>query len=73
MFPSRYLPCPECGDSLDRSSGDPHVCEEERRLDFLVFQRRGELASFEDELTAYLASPRGRFELFYAERERGTT
>jgi hypothetical protein len=35
-----------------------------------VHLRRDELGRFERELDTYLDSPRGRFELWYAERER---
>ena len=69
MFLSRYMPCPECGASLERTD-ESHQCEHERRLDFQVFQLRDELERFESELAAYLASPGGRFSAYYAERER---
>jgi hypothetical protein len=39
-------------------------------LDHQVDLRRGELDRFEHELGDYLTSTRGRFELWYAERER---
>ena len=58
MFPSRYMPCPHCGASL------------ERWLEFQLFQLRDEVDEFEAELAEYLASPPGRFELYYAERGR---
>lgn len=70
LFPSRYLPCPECGDSIARSELAAHVCREERRLEHIALQVGVELAVFEEELAYYLASPRGRFELYYAARER---
>ena len=35
-----------------------------------MFQLRAELASFDVQLAAFLASPRGRFETYYAERQR---
>jgi hypothetical protein len=69
MYPSRYMPCPDCGASLERRD-DAHECERERWLEFQLFQLRGELSEFEAELAKYLDSPRGRFELYYAERER---
>jgi hypothetical protein len=69
MFPSRYLPCPECGASLERHA-DAHECERERWLEFQLFQLRDEVDRFEAGLAGYLASPQGRFELYYAERER---
>ena len=69
MFPSRYMPCPDCGASLERRDY-AHECERERWLEFQLFQLRDELDGFEAELAEYLVSPRGRFELYYAERER---
>ena len=49
---------------------DGHVCSEQRRLEYRLFQARAELAAFDDELATYFDSPHGRFELWYAERER---
>jgi hypothetical protein len=49
---------------------DEHVCSPQRRLDYQMFQLRAEIASFELQLAAYLASPEGRFAEYYAERRR---
>ena len=49
---------------------EQHECSRERWLDYQMFQLRAELASFDVQLAAFLASPRGRFEAYYAERER---
>jgi hypothetical protein len=68
---SRYMPCPECGTSVDRTAGAAHACDPERRLDFQLFGLREEVASLEAGIRAYFASKRGRFELWYAARERG--
>jgi hypothetical protein len=69
MFPSRYMPCAVCGASLERGARG-HECERERRLEFELFQLRGEVDRFESDVESYLASPPGRFALYYAERER---
>jgi hypothetical protein len=69
MFPSRYMPCPDCGASLERQA-DAHECARERWLEFQLFQLRDEVDGLEAKLAEYLTSPRGRFELYYAERER---
>jgi hypothetical protein len=69
MFRSRYMPCPDCGASLERLDG-AHECERERWLEFQLFQLRDEVDELEAELAEYLVSPRGRFERYYAERER---
>lgn len=70
VFASRYMPCPECGESVERTEREGHVCERERWLDYRLFQLREEVEAFEAELGAFLETPRGRFELFYAERAR---
>ena len=59
MFHSRYMPCPDCGASLERHD-DAHECEHERRLEFQLFQLRNEVDELEAQLAEYLASPRGR-------------
>jgi hypothetical protein len=64
------MPCSECGASLARGEEDRHVCDEHRRLKYQLIQLRAEVAGFDDHLAAYLDSPQGRFELWYAARER---
>ena len=66
----QFMPCPECGASVPTAEMDTHECSPPRRLEYQLFQLRAEIASFELQLAAYLASPRGRFETFYAERDR---
>ena len=66
----QFMPCPECGASVPTAEMDAHRCSEERRLDYQLFRLRGEVAAFEIQLAAYLASPRGRFDQYYAERQR---
>jgi hypothetical protein len=73
MFGSRYMPCPDCGASLERRQNDSHECDLERWLDYQLFQLRQTTERFEEELAAYLSSPHGRFELWYAQRERKRT
>jgi hypothetical protein len=63
------MPCPDCGASLERHD-EAHECERERWLEFQLFQLRDLVNGFEAELAKYLASLRGRFELYYAQRER---
>jgi len=65
-----HMPCDRCGASVDTRAGVAHLCDDERRLDFALFELRGEIESFEEGLGRWLATPRGRFEQFYAERER---
>ena len=70
MFGSRFLPCDLCGASIDRLDGDGHVCDPQRRLEFRMFQLRSELEQLEAEIAGYLDSPLGRFESWWAERNR---
>jgi hypothetical protein len=70
MFPSRYVSCSDCGASVEHHERVDHECELERWLDYRLFHLRDELARFEQELSAYLASPSGAFEVWYAERQR---
>jgi hypothetical protein len=70
LFFPRFLPCPDCGAAVDCAAADDHVCEPERRLDFQLFRVRVELQHFEQELAEYLATPAGRFAVYYAERDR---
>jgi len=67
---SKYMLCPDCGASLAGEEPDEHVCDDERRLDFQMFLRRSQIAKFEADLGAFLESPAGRFETWYAEHRR---
>lgn len=62
--------CPGCGDGVPARALAVHVCDWWRWLDHQVALRREELDLFEDELGTYLESPRGRFDLWWAERNR---
>jgi hypothetical protein len=66
----QFMPCPDCGASVPTAEMDTHECSEERRLDYQMFQLRAEVASFDLQLAAFFASPRGRFSVYYAERQR---
>ena len=66
----RYMPCSDCGAAVERASRDVHVCDRARLVDYQMFQLRDEVAAVESELGAHLDSPSGRFELWWAERER---
>jgi hypothetical protein len=50
-----------------------HHCDEQRWLDYELFQLRDDIEEFWIDLSVWLDSPEGRFECFYAEweRERG--
>lgn len=65
-----HLPCLECGASLSCAELRTHVCEWDEWLDYQVLARRQGLDSFEQDLGVYLASSRGRFDLWCAARDR---
>ncbi len=70
MYRSRYMPCSECGASVEQTASASHACDIERRLAYELFQLREEIARFEADVTAFLDSAPGRFEVWYARRER---
>lgn len=68
MFRSRYMPCPECGASVDRQDPAGHTCSPGRRADYQVFGLRDEVARLESAILHYLTSATGRFESWLAAR-----
>lgn len=70
FFESRHMPCDECGASVARDERDDHVCDPDRRIDYVLFQLRHEIEAFDGALGDYLRSPQGRFLEWLAERER---
>jgi hypothetical protein len=67
-----HMPCERCGASVPRGHAAEHVCDDERRVDYEFFGLGDEVERFEERLGAWLDSPAGRFERFYAEHERLT-
>jgi hypothetical protein len=66
----QYMPCPDCGASLNGEEPDDHRCDPVRWVDYQMFQLRNGIARFELDFGAYLASLQGRFESWYAARQR---
>jgi hypothetical protein len=69
MFKSRYMPCDECGASVDRTGAHHHECAPERLADYLMFGLRGEVAQLEAGVRHYLSTASGRFESWLAARQ----
>ena len=69
MFLSRFMPCEECGDSVERSTDRVHRCDPNRVVDYRMFGLRHHVADFEAQLHRFLRSPRGRFEMWLAARD----
>lgn len=68
MFFSRYMPCEQCGESLDRTSAASHQCDPERLAEYQMFGMRHGIAGFETRLREYLDRAHGRFEVWLAAR-----
>ena len=65
-----FMPCPVCGASVARASQAEHTCDETQRTSYEVLQIRIETDRFDHELTSWLATPAGRFAVYYAELQR---
>jgi len=68
MFRSRFMPCRECGASVDRENQSGHVCDPVRMVDFQLFALRTDVERLEESLAAFLESPTGRYEVWHARR-----
>ena len=69
MFTSRFMPCPECGASVDRTSERGHACSRERWADYQMFGLRAEIAQLETGIARFLHTTHGRFETWLAARQ----
>ena len=69
MFRSRFMPCQECGASVDRTGLPGHACSPERWADYQMFGLRDEVAQLETGIRHYLATASGRFESWLAARQ----
>lgn len=67
MFSSRFMPCPECGASVER--GSEHTCDPERLLDYQMFGLREEIETVQSGFAQFLQTPRGSFEQWLAAQE----
>lgn len=68
MFSSRFMPCADCGASLDLRSDLGHTCDPERLLDYRMFGLREETGAFVPQFVQFLDTPKGRFESWLAAR-----
>ena len=68
-MPSARMPCARCGESVTGSTSEEHRCDPLRRVEFQMAAMRPGIATFVDDLGAYLAGNEGRFETWLAERE----
>jgi hypothetical protein len=59
----RFAHCLDCGATVACSTRYQHACDRERLVEY-------QLMGLEAEVDAYLASPRGLFESWWATRQR---
>jgi hypothetical protein len=70
-FPqSQFHPCPDCGAPVPEDEDSLHRCDRRRAVEYQMLLLRPEIVAFEDELDAWLCTPQGRFETYYASRSR---
>jgi hypothetical protein len=69
VFSSRFLPCADCGASVERSSEADHTCDPQRLVDFQMFRLQKSVAGFEHQVREYLDSATGQFEAWLAARQ----
>jgi NAD-dependent SIR2 family protein deacetylase len=67
---SQFHPCPDCGAPVPEDHDEAHRCDRRRLVEYQMLLLRPEIVAFEDEVTAWLRTPLGRFEAYYAARER---
>ena len=68
MFRSRFMPCRDCGASVDREDPSAHECDPVRMVDFQLFALRTDVGRLEESVSAFLDSPTGRYEVWQARR-----
>jgi hypothetical protein len=69
LFSPRFMPCPECGESVEQSAADDHRCSAERRVDYQMYALRDEIGACETQWQSYQQTATGRFEVWLAARQ----
>lgn len=69
MFASRFMPCEDCGESVERSVAPGHRCSTERLVEYQMFGLRDDIARLEERVGRFLQSGVGRFEVWLAARQ----
>jgi NAD-dependent SIR2 family protein deacetylase len=67
---AQFQPCPDCGAPVAEDQDELHRCDRRRLVEYQMLLLRPEIVAFEDEFAAWLHTPRGRFEAYYAARQR---
>jgi hypothetical protein len=67
----QYVSCADCGAVLPQSEQDAHVCDRDRWLEHQLGRMRPEIQRFfTQDLPLWLSSNEGRFEVYWAARQR---
>lgn len=69
MFSSPFMPCADCGESVERSATATHLCSVERLADYQIFGLRDEIVRFDARLRQYQHTAAGSFEVWLAARQ----
>ena len=70
-FPqAHFQPCPDCGAPVVEEEVDLHQCDRRRFVEYQMLLLRPEIVRFDTELAAWMRTPQGRFETYYARRAR---
>lgn len=69
MFSPQFMPCSDCGESLERSATVAHCCTLERLVEYQMFGLRDNIAAFDAQLLYYLRTAAGGFEIWLAARQ----
>ena len=65
------MPCPDCGAAVERGKEEEHECDPERKQEYETFQLlRGEMASFDEELSEFFALSDTQLDAWLAAKER---
>ena len=68
MFSSRFMPCSDCGESVERNAAGEHRCRPERIAQYQAFEMGDDIATFEERMGDFLRTATGRFEVWLAAR-----
>ena len=69
MFSSQFMPCSDCGESLERFATVAHCCTLERLVEYQMFGLRKVIDTFDAGLLDYLGTAAGGFEVWLAARQ----
>jgi hypothetical protein len=70
-FPqAQFQPCPDCGAPVAEDQAELHDCDRRRFVEYQMLLLRPAIVRLETDLEAWLRTPQGRFEAYYATRER---